>query len=104
MLLLLLSLILGPFRRVDSLRAQKVYAVLWEWRDAPLADDWLCGSSECRRFGNSGPFDIIEESRRFFQRQGAEALGVTPSQHADLLAWCDKLLARRAELKAGATK
>ncbi|MFA6561370.1 MAG: NACHT domain-containing protein [Verrucomicrobiia bacterium] len=77
----------------------RIGPLCWEWRNESVAKDWLLGSDNCRFWGRSG-FDLIKVIRESLQKDGASTWGVSAEQHADLLTWCDRMMARRAELKA----
>jgi hypothetical protein len=80
-----------------------VWTVLWEWRDEPVAIDWLEESDKCRQWGEDRPLDVLTMIRRVLANESHDALGVSAAQHKDLLVWCDRLLAEREALKAGIT-
>ena len=79
----------------------QVGPLLWEWRDEPVDDDWLRESDNCRGWGIRD-LDILKEARESLEQSDPDAWGITAEQHADLLAWYDHKVARRAELKAAA--
>lgn len=83
--------------------AGSIGPVLWEWREEPLAEDWLRESDDCRDPQDKA-HDLIVDARASLVSLGAHPWGVTAEQHADLLAWCDRMMARRAELKAAEKK
>jgi hypothetical protein len=76
--------------------------LLWEWREEPVDDEWLCKSSKGGLHG--GPdsetfdIDILQASHNWFKKWGPGECGITGGQHADLLNWFDRLLVRRREL------
>jgi hypothetical protein len=92
---------LPPDRRTTA-RTQ-VGSLLWEWRDEPVDNDWLRESDNCRGW-TMGTIDVLKETRQSLESSDPDAWGITAEQHIDLLAWCDRKLARRAELKAAANK
>ena len=81
-------------------RRRSIGRVLWEWRDAPIAEDWLQGSDVCVSQFLCAGYDTLKVTRRSLETDGAAAWGITAEQHADLLAWCARMMARRTELKA----
>ncbi|MDQ3583048.1 MAG: NACHT domain-containing protein [Pseudomonadota bacterium] len=76
--------------------------LLWEWRDEPVDDDWLRESDTCRGWPGIRGVDVLKKARQSLEKNDPNAWGITAEQHADLLAWCDHKMARRAELKAAA--
>ena len=79
------------------------WEVLWEWRNEPVADDWLQASDDYLGWG-SRHIDLLLSLRRLMETGGYDALGLNASQHKDLLAWCDRLLAERTALKTSNTE
>lgn len=83
---------------------KRVGPEFWAWRDQPLAEDWVRESNDCRGFHSERRSDLIEETSQSLKKDGAVAWGVSAEQHADLLVWCDRIMAWRAELKAAVKK
>jgi hypothetical protein len=99
---LLLAGVIVDGRRLSGL-LKRVCPVLWEWRDEPVSSDWLRESDKCRGWRRSDDLDLLTMIREIMKTQSPDALGIGATQHTDLLGWCDRLLAERAALKAGAT-
>jgi hypothetical protein len=79
-----------------------IWQMLWEWRNEPVARDWLQKSDACER-GLDRSIDLLMTIRDIMANENPTALGIRTNQNIDLLAWCDRLLVEREALKAGVT-
>ncbi len=99
--LLLAGSVTQSFKKVGVSNAkQTVGCILWQWRDEHIAEDWLKGSGDCISWSKPVGYDLLEKTRQSLEDDGASAWGLTAEQHADLLAWCFRMMSKRAKLKA----
>ena len=97
---LLLTGALIEEREKRILAAMKMVGpMLWEFRNEPVAEDWLKGSDNCCGWFGLQKKDILKSTQELLKKHGSEAWSITKEQHADLLIWCDQMLAKRVELK-----
>lgn len=74
--------------------------MLWELRNELVAEDWLRESDKCSGWYGINNLDILKLAQKLLNKNAPIEWGLTAEQHADLLAWCDRMKARRAELKS----
>jgi hypothetical protein len=73
--------------------------IFWAWRGEAVAKDWLLGSDDCVFFMRREKVDLLRVSLESLRRNVAAFWGITPEQQADLVAWCERMIQQREELK-----
>lgn len=79
-----------------SNNVDEIARLLWQWRDEPIREQWLLGSDACQEWLASERFCLLKATSQLLERHGPDNMGIT----ADMVAWCDRLIAQRAELMA----